>query len=106
MNCFVGLMLRINKEKSEVSVSCDELHHSTDLMKSPSSSYFTQLHNLIRTSSKHGHTRIFTHSHVQPRTTDAYTHSHTSDIETYGLERGMRGKGEEEKEGEREEERR
>lgn len=73
MNCFVGLMLRINKEKSEVPESCDELHHSSDLMKSPSSSYFTQLHNLIKTSSKYGHTHTQT---VKWNCVDVYTHSH------------------------------
>lgn len=85
-------MLRINKEKSEVSVSRDELHHSTALMKSPSSSYFTQLHNLIKTASKYGHTHtcatlICASKH---NCVDAYTHIHTSNIETYGLERGMK----------------
>lgn len=76
MNCFVGLMLRINKEKSEVSVSCDELHHSADLMKSPGSSYFIQLHNLIKTSSKHGHMDIYTHLYVLAGTT-VLMHTHT-----------------------------
>lgn len=94
MNCFVGLMLRINKEKSEVSVICDELHHSADLMKSPGSSYFIQLHNLIKTSSKHGHMDIYTHLCAgRHNCVDAYTHIQTSNIETYGLEAGMKWGG-------------
>ncbi len=88
-------MLRINKEKPEVSVSCDELHHSTTLMKSPSSSYFTQLHNLIKTASKYGHTHIYPHSYMWASTTLLmHTHINTSNIETYGLERGTKGREE------------
>lgn len=96
MNCFVGLMLRINKEKSEVSVSCDELHYSTALMKSPSSSYFSQLHNLIKTSSKYGHTLIRVSKY---NSVDAYTHIHISNIDTYGQERGMKRREEEDEAG-------
>lgn len=58
VNCVVELMLRINKEKLEMLQGCDELHYSTDLMKSPSSSYFTQLYNVIKTF------QIRTHIHT------------------------------------------
>lgn len=46
---------------------CDELHHSIDLMKSPSSSYFTQLSNLIKTFQIWSHAHRYTHVHIKQR---------------------------------------
>jgi len=58
-------------------MGCDELYHFIDLMKLPSSSYFIQLRNLIKTSFKNRHIYMYMQSHLRLDTTVEGMHTFT-----------------------------